>query len=202
MTDDRFAARSPEDIRRLILDHPLAWIVGTGEAPPASLLPIQAVAAADGGVSELVGHFARSNPQVEALRRSPRALILFLGPHGYISPSWLSDRTQAPTWNYASAQFVADIEFTDTPEAVEALLRDLVGAMEAGRPSAWSPDDMGERYRRLSRGVVGFRARVVETRAKFKLGQDERPDVFEEIVASLEGGEGPALAAWMRRFAG
>jgi len=202
MTEDRFTARSPEDISRLILDHPLAWVVG-GERGhfPATLLPIRAVTGPDGVVRDLVGHFARSNPQVEALKRAPRALFLFLGPHGYVSPSWMSDRTQAPTWNYASAQFVADVEFVDTPEATEGLLRDLVQAMEAGRQNAWSLEAMGPRYERLSRGVIGFRARVAQTRARFKLGQDERPDVFADILAGLDHGGDGSLANWMRAFA-
>ena len=201
MTEDRFAARSPEDISRLILDHPLAWVVGgEGGYFPATLLPIRAVTGPDGSVRDLVGHFARSNPQVEALKRRPRALFLFLGPHGYVSPSWMGDRTQAPTWNYASAQFMAEVEFVDTPEATQSLLRDLVQAMETGRPDAWSLEAMGPRYERLSRGVIGFRARAVETRARFKLGQDERPDVFADILAGLDRGEETSLAGWMRAF--
>jgi len=137
---------------------------------------------------------------VEALRRAPRALILFLGPHGYVSPSWMADRTQAPTWNYASAQFVAEVEFVEGPEATQGLLRDLTGGQEAGRPAPWSIEDMGVRYRRLARRVAGFRARVIETRPGFKLGQDESPGVFADILAGLERGGGSDLARWMRRF--
>jgi predicted FMN-binding regulatory protein PaiB len=202
VTAERFAARSDEDVRRLLLDHPLAWVVTADAATPsASLLPIRPVFGPQGEVRELVGHFARSNPQVEGLRRTGRALILFLGPHGYVSPSWMADRTQAPTWNYVGAQYLTDLVFTEAPEAIEGLLRDLVGAMESGRPAAWSLEDMGPRYKSLSRGVIGFRANVLSANARFKLGQDERPDVFDDILAGLDRVGGDDLARWMRDFA-
>jgi predicted FMN-binding regulatory protein PaiB len=181
-----------------VLDHPFAWVVSPA-AVRATPLPLRPVLR-DGEVVALLGHFARSNPQVEALRRDPRALILFLGPHGYVSPSWMADRTQAPTWNYASAQFVADLAFVEDEAGLDALMRDLIGAVEEGRDKAWALEDMGPRYRSLSRGIVGFRAEVVETRAKFKLGQDERVDVFPDIMAGVEREGMSELHAWMAQF--
>ena len=68
----------------------------------------------------LWGHIARSNPQVESLRRDPRAEILILGANGYISPSWMADRTQAPTWNYASVQVLANIAFIEDDAGTRA----------------------------------------------------------------------------------
>ena len=201
MTGERFAPRSPDDARRLVLDHPFAWVVSAGEGDfQASALPIRPVFGPAGEIEALIGHFARANPQVEFIRRHSRALILFLGPHGYVSPSWLTDRTQAPTWNYASAQFVVDIALAEDPADLEALLRDLVDAMEAERPNAWRLEDMGPRYQRLARGIIGFRADVRERRPRFKLGQDERRDVFREILQGLSRDGRAELQAWMEAF--
>ena len=201
MSRETFAPRSQADIHRLIAEHPLAWVVsGLGGDARATPLPIRPKFAADGKLDQLLGHFARSNPQLEGLRRDPRALILFLGPHGYISPSWMADRTQAPTWNYASVQFMTELELVEDPQGIEGLLRDLIEAMEAGRPRPWRLEDMGERYGALSRGVVGFRARILEVRAKFKLGQDEREEVFGDILSGLEATGGLELGAWMKAF--
>ena len=193
--------RSPEDVARLVQAQPLGWIVsGAGPDVRATVLPLRPVFGDDGQLVRLQGHMARGNPQAEALRADPRALILMLGPHGYVSPSWMEDRTQAPTWNYASAQFLVEAALIDDPAGLEAHLRDLVGAMEAGRPRAWSVDETGERYASLARRIVGFDARVLETRAKFKLGQDERADVFADIVTGLAGEGATDLLAWMRDF--
>ena len=201
MSTASFAPRSDEDIHRLVREQPFAWVVsGFGDDVRATPLPIRPHFGPDGKLEQLLGHFARSNLQLDGLRRDPRAMILFMGPHGYVSPSWMADRSQAPTWNYASAQFLVELELVDDPAGVEFLLRDLIGAMEAGRPKAWSVEDMGERYRSLSRGVVGFRARILEVRAKFKLGQDERDDVFADIMAGLEATGSLELRDWMAAF--
>lgn len=200
MTNPSFDPVDESEIARLVTGYPFAWVVTAADGDfAATLLPIRPVQDAGGRIVELHGHFARRNPQVALARRHPRALMLFLGPHDYLSSSWLTDRTRAPTWNYASAQFVVDLAFIDEGAPTEALLRDLVGAMEDGRPREWSIDDMGARYGRIVGGIVGFHARVRETRAKFKLGQDERPAEYAEMLAALDAAGGGELAAWMRR---
>jgi transcriptional regulator len=193
-----FAARSNQDVLRLVETNPLAWLVAGGRG---TLLPLRAVTDGDGRILRLRGHFARSNPHVQLLRDDPRALLLFLGPHGYISPSWMQDRAQAPTWNYASAQIQADIAFFEGEAETEALLADLIGAMEAGRDKAWRHEEMGARYASLSRRIIGFDAHVRSVEAKFKLGQDERRDVFADITGALAREPDAAdLLQWMLDF--
>ena len=135
---------------------------------------------------------ARSNPHFAALQRDGRAFLLFSGPQGYISPSWVSDRTWAPTWNYAVVQFLVTIAFDETPARLDAHLDDLIGAMERGRPNAWQPSEMGARYETIRRMIVPFEAKVLEQRARFKLGQDERDTVFGEITEALDRSDGRA----------
>lgn len=195
-----FAPADESEVLRLVTGYPFAWVVTAADGDfAATLLPIRPATDGDGRIVELHGHFARRNPQVEKARRAPRALILFLGPHDYMSSSWLGDRTRAPTWNYASAQFVVDIEFIEDAAETAALVRELVGAMEDGRPDAWSVDDMGPRYERIVGGIVAFHARVRDARVKFKLGQDERPAEYAEMLAALDAGGNAELAGWMRR---
>ncbi|MET0290021.1 MAG: alpha/beta hydrolase fold domain-containing protein [Pseudoxanthomonas sp.] len=195
-----FASLHPSDYRDLIARHPLAWfITGHAGALGASPLPIQLECDAEGAPARLLGHFARRNPQVEALRREARATVLFLGPQGYVSPSWFSDRTRAPTWNYACAIFEVDVELRDTRADADALIEGLTAQVEAGRPAPWQVAEVGPRYEQLVTGVVGFHAHVRSVRGTFKLGQDERDDVFHDILQALDITGQPDLAAWMRR---
>jgi transcriptional regulator len=143
---------------------------------------------------------ARSNPLFAALQRDARALLLFSGPHGYISPSWVSNRTWAPTWNYAVVQFVVTVAFDEAPARLDAHLADLARAMEQGRPNAWQPSEMGARYEKIKRMIVPFEATVVEQRARFKLGQDERDSLFAEITEALGRSDSDALLTWMREL--
>ena len=199
----KFAPSSEAEVTRLVLEHPFAWLVtmdsnGDFAATP---LPLRPVIDQRGEVSALLGHFARSNPHVELLRRVPRTVILFMGPHGYISSSWLRDRTRTPTWNYASAQYLVDIEFIENDRAAtDAIVRDLIGAMEAGRPGAWSSEEMGSRYDRLVSGIIAFRGHIRERRVKFKLGQDERDSEYADIMRALAASSGDrTLFEWMQR---
>lgn len=198
---DIFAPRSGEQVLRLVLEHPLAWVVSLDDTGfRATPLPLRPRVGASGRIEALEGHIGRSNPHCAALQRDPRAILLFTGPQGYISPSWVSNRTWAPTWNYAVVQFLVTVAFDETPARLDAHLHDLVDAMERGRPNAWHPSEMGERYTTLKRMIVPFEAKVVEQRAKFKLGQDERETMFAEMTAALAGTGSDSLLAWMREL--
>lgn len=199
--DAKFQPPSEAEVVRLIRENPLAWVVSSGGVEPgATLLPLRPVETAEGGLAKLLGHFARGNPQVEALKRDPKAQVLFLGPQGYISPSWMQDRTRAPTWNYASLRLSVEIEFLEDDAQLDAIMQDLVGAMEEGRPNAWRIEEMGARYRRLASGVIAFQMTILSRRAKFKLGQDEPPDVLADILRGVEAGGDRELLDWMQRF--
>jgi predicted FMN-binding regulatory protein PaiB len=196
--DHIFAPPSERDVTRLVLEFPFAWVVTAAEDDfAATPLPIRPVLDAGDRVTALVGHFARANPQVELLRRHPRALVLFMGPQGYISASWMRDRTRTPTWNYAMVQYVVDIELVEDEARTDALMRDLVDAMETGRENPWSIEDMGGRYRSLAAGVVAFHAHLRERRARFKLAQDERSTEYADILRALGDGGQDTLRAWV-----
>lgn len=196
--DDIFAPASERDVTRLVLEHPFAWVVTAADGDLAATpLPIRPVLDRDGSVRSLRGHFARSNPHVEQVRRTPRSLVMFMGPHGYISASWLRDRTRTPTWNYAMVQYLVDIELVEDEARTDALMRDLVEAMEFDQDRPWSLEEMGPRYRNLARGVIGFHAHIRARRAKFKLGQDERSTEYADILAALGRRGEAALRGWM-----
>lgn len=195
---EKYSPRHAADVLKLVMEHPLAWLVGEGAM--ATPLPLRPVVDHAGALVGFLGHFARSNPQVDVLREAPRATLLFMGPHGYISPSWMADRTQAPSWNYASAAFDCDLAFIDTPDDLRTLMDDIIDAMERGRPGAWSAVEMGKRYESLSRGVVGFRAVIRQQRPVFKLAQDDRDDVLVDILRGLRAEGQNTLADWIADF--
>jgi len=201
MINPRFLPRSDADVASFITANPLAFVVATGGASAdITLLPLRPERMGGGRIETLTGHYPRNNPQVAQLQADPRATLLFLGPNGYISPSWFSDRTQAPTWNYASANLDVRIEFLDTPQDLDRIVRDLVDAMETGRERAWHVEDMHARYALLLQRIIPFRATVLDIRAKFKLGQDERDDTWPEILRGVAADGNDSLLALMREF--
>lgn len=195
-----FQPKDAEGLGEFIRQQPLASLVSCIENDfEATQLPLLAELDLEGNVVELIGHMARSNRHVEMIEQNPRAIAVFLGAHGHISPSWMRDRTQAPTWNFETAHFVVDVSFVQTQdETAEAVAR-LLDAMEDGRPNRWHSSELGPRYDQLIKHIVGFRAEVIDARIKFKLGQNEREDVYADILSGLEGIGQSGLADAMRR---
>ena len=199
--DELYAARRQDDLVALLATQPLAWLVSAGgDDAAATPLPLRAGFDVNGKLISLLGHLARRNPHVARLQRYPEALVLSMGPHAYVSPSWLDDRTQAPTWNYASASFQVRVSLLDQVDAVDAELDALVTQMETGRANAWRMAEMGERQARLAQGVVALRADILSVQATFKLGQDERRQDFDQIVRGLEQNGERQVVAWMHAF--
>ena len=195
MTSD-FARYSSEDVRALIGEYPLAWIVPQGgPASAAGLLPLLGDFAADGSLAALVGHMARRNPLMAGLQADARATILFSGPQGYVSPRHAGKRNWGPTWNFA--QLVLECEIEILPDLTEPAIDRLVEVMEPKGPEAWRSAELGERYPAMVERIIGFRATVRSMTGRFKLGQDEQPDVLNSILSAHPDA---ALTRWMERM--
>jgi transcriptional regulator len=180
------------DVRDLIAEYPLAWVVAT-DAGGQSLLPLLGEYDADGRLTHLLGHMGRSNPLYAQLSADPVAKILFTGPQGYVSPDHAGRRNWGPTWNYAQLAITAETNFLPN-ESVYAL-DTLTLAMEGDR---WSARELGPRYEGMAAAIIAFRAQVTALTGRFKLGQDEPDETFASIVRTHPD---TALVAWMQRFA-
>jgi len=188
-----FDAPDPALIAALVQERPLALLVSGGpggfHVTPLPLLPRYDAA---GGIASFEGHFARRNPQVEALRADPHAFAIFQGPQRYIPADTVADPDWVPTWNYVVAQF--DVEIAFVPEDNRGSVDRLVERLE---PGGWRPaTHVPHRHEGMLAHVVAFEARVHRAGAKFKLGQDERTGHWNQIVDWLGG---DPLADWMRR---
>ena len=190
-----FDSWQPADLRQLIASCPLAWVVPARAPMLASMLPLIGVFREEDILTELIGHFALSNPLSDALAADPHATVLFSGPSGYLSPEHAGSRQWGPTWNYAQARISVEIEMR--PELTEEALDLLIDAMERGREVPWKAAELGARGTGMMRRIIGFRAHVRDMRAKFKLGQDESAETLRRLLQAL--GDDP-LAQWMRQF--
>lgn len=192
-----FVPRDDADVLALVRAYPLAWVIGHGstDSTPfdATPLPLLPELDASGRIASFLGHFALANPQVAALRADPRALLLFKGPDGYIAPRLVSNPTWGPTWNYAVARFQVRIEFA--PDDNDRALDALAATLEADNPDPWTTARMGPRYAQMRQHIIAFHAHVERVQATFKLGQDEQPQTFDEIVGGLD--DAP-LRTWMQ----
>ena len=190
-----FQPRTEADLIDLVENAPLAWLVAPDLS--AMLLPMRLVV--EGGrLTALRGHMPRRI--AERFRVQPEALVLVAGPNAYISPSWFSNRVQAPTWASASASFRCSVRLIEDQQELRDGLADLVEAMEKGRADPWRLEELGDRYEPLASRIVAFRAEVEAARPAFRLGQDEDVQTFSEILTGLRADGNDDVAALMERF--
>jgi len=191
-----FSQFSSDDVRDLIAQYPLAWVVSLAEpeAEP-SLLPMFGRYDGDGKLTSLVGHMAKSNPLNRTFAEDGSALFLFCGPQGYVSPSHANSAEWAPTWNYASLRIRTQVKLDE--EITSIALEELIERCEAGNPIPWSVESLGDRYAGMRKAIIGFEAKVVSISGVFKLAQDEEAETFRHLVRNHPDA---ALREWMLRF--
>lgn len=183
----------------LIREFPFATLVSGGGEPFVTHLPI--VAIGDATAWHLQGHVAKANPHWSRLGESESALLMFHGPHGYVSPNWYETKEAVPTWNYLVVHVRAKVQLLHEADAKEAVLKRLIARVEPGYAAQWSELDPGFQRRMLD-AIVGFRFDVIDWQAKFKLSQNRSKQDRANVVAQLSRGDSQSqlMATWMRRL--
>lgn len=190
----RFARYGAADVRRLIAEYPLAWMIAPGApADTATLLPMIGRYDDAGGLTALIGHMSRRRPLRRLVEDAPRAHFLFTGPQGYVSSEHSGRRDWGPTWNYAAVRIEAEVRFDAalTPGAVA----ELIAHTEAGSADPWHHRELRDRYHGMLEAIIGFEAQVTALDATFKLAQDEDDAVLRRIVAAHPDA---AMRRWIR----
>ncbi|CAG9175156.1 Protease synthase and sporulation protein PAI 2 [Cupriavidus laharis] len=202
-TPSHFSSDDPEIIDEVMRRYPFATLAGNNadNQPFATHLPV--VAERDGQTWRIEGHVARANPHWRWLEQTPQALLVFQGPHGYVSPSLYEQKLSVPTWNYVAVHVYAEVSTVHDAGEKDALLKRLIGRNEPGYAEQWRglPEDFQQK---MLAAIVGLRMVPVRVEAKFKLSQN-RPaaDRSRILAAQREGNETERdMADWMARLTG
>lgn len=154
---------------------------------------------ADGKV-RLLGHFARANPQAEAIASARHVVAIFQGPHAYVSPTWYGTAPAVPTWNYAVVHAHGSVRPLDEA-GLRALLDELSRTYEGNRAGAWRMGEQPEDFlAKMVRAIAGFEMQVERLEGKFKLSQN-RPEDAQRVADALEARGERDVAQLMRAHA-
>lgn len=151
-------------------DNFVTLITVRDDAPTVTHLPV--IYRRDGDQIELIGHWARPNPQA---RQAGPAKVIVHGPHAYVSPSWYPDKEDAarvPTWNYAVAHLDGQLETFDDEASLAELVDALSRQQEATVGQDWRFEIERDDHRVQLRGIIGFRFTVGRATVTFKLNQN------------------------------
>ena len=161
-------------------------VTGTGGELHASHLPV--LIEERGGKLVVVMHMAKANPQWQQFyegEMSAEAMVVFWGPHAYVSPRWYEQMERVPTWNYAAVHAYGKVKVVAGREAKH----DAQAKLVALHDPQWQPafeklpapymDDM-------LNGIVNFELEVTRMETRWKLSQNRGRREQELIVAELE----------------
>ena len=186
----------------LIRSHPLGLLVTAG---PGGLManPIPFLIYPDESeFGTLRAHVARGNPQWRELGSVEECLVVFQGPHSYVSPSWYATKQETgkvvPTWNYVTVHAWGRPRVVEDTAWLRRQIEDLTASQEQRRAPPWAVDDAPEPFIAAQlRGIVGIEIPVTRIEGKWKVSQN-RPEADRAgVVAGLtaEGGGAEAMAA-------
>ncbi len=195
-------------VRRLVGENGFGTMITAGEdgVPWASHLPMLLESDGNGdgaGGGRIMGHMARANPHLELIDRDVLSLVIFTGPHGYISPKWYAETGNVPTWNYLAVHAYGRVRRLDDAAATRRHLGQLVASYETGS-APWRIDDLpAGRFDGLAKAIVAFEMPVERIEAKAKLSQNKSAADRAGAIAALNqipSEEARALAQMMREL--
>ena len=174
-----------EQIAAFIEEHSFATLVTfDGAAPFATHLPL--LFHKDRGErGTLSGHVARGNQQWKHLANGAEALVMFQGPHAYISPSWYETELAVPTWNYIAVHAYGTPRLLDDA-ALDAQLQAMILKYESGFSAPWPGELPNDFWTKLRGAIVGFEIEILRLEGKWKMSQNRLEADQQNVIEALE----------------
>lgn len=195
---DHFRESETSVLHSFIEEHNFGTVISSAEtAPYATHVPF-ILDRSGGPFGTLEFHLARNNPQWKSLLPSNQSragdvggeisaapiLVVFTGPHRYITPSWYVNPGSVPTWNYTAVHATGIPELVSDEGEVWNMLRRLMAPLEGGEKSTWDFETHGF-LPHLMKNIVAFTMRIDILEGQFKLNQNKNPEDVRSVIEAL-----------------
>jgi transcriptional regulator len=157
-------------------------VTGTGGVLQASHLPVTVHEEKDQIVIDM--HMAKNNPQWKEFF-DDEVLVVFSGPHAYVSPRWYEEKERVPTWNYAAVHAYGTPKIVPDKKTKYDSQRRLIEMLDP----QWLPkfDSLRQEYvDMMLDGIVNFSIPVSRLETRWKLSQNRGRHEQELIAAALD----------------
>jgi transcriptional regulator len=187
----------------LIRSHPLGLLVTAGGGGlMANAIPFL-VYPDESGFGTLRAHVARGNPQWRDLAAVEECLVVFQGPHSYVSPSWYATKQETgkvvPTWNYVTVHAWGRPRVIEDAAWLRRQLDDLTASQENRRAPPWAVGDAPAPFiASQMKGIVGVEIPVARIEGKWKVSQNRADSDRAGVVAGLTAESDDEMAALVR----
>ncbi len=188
-----FAETRPDVLRALVEREPFGQLVTRqGDGIAADGIPFMLDAGAGDGPGTLRAHVARANPLWREARTDVESLVIFQGPHAYVSPGWYASKAEhgkvVPTWNYIVVQARGVLRVIDDVAWLLELVTRLTERHETPMPKPWSVTDAPAAFTETMLGqIVGIEIEVSSLVGKWKVSQNRSAADRAGVVSGLVG---------------
>lgn len=182
-----FSQHDVHALHRLIRAYGFATVISQqdGEFMVSHIPVLLDEAAAPNG--RLIGHFARANPHWQIFAGGSEVLVIFQGPHTYISPNWYEHpQRMVPTWNYTVAHVYGTPRIVEDKIKLKQMQRALVHQYESAFAQPWTMDLPDDFLDVQLNAIVGFEIDITRIEGKFKISQNRTPADQRRVIAALE----------------
>jgi len=184
-----FKVTNVDEIWDFVQKNSFGTIVTTEQGKPiATHIPLRLIKKGDDFY--ITGHMAYGNPQWRTFETCEEVLIIFQGANAYISSSWYSHEN-VPTWNYQAIHMYGKASILEKDELIEELIQMLEKYEETREnPVLWdklSPQLLESQLK----GIVGFKIKVGEIQAAYKLSQNRNKSDYRNIIEKLQNEGNP-----------
>lgn len=183
-TPKNFQENDPEVLLAFMRSHAFAVMV-TGQQLMGTHLPF--IIDVHENRITLTSHMALANPQAKAIQ-GQQVLVVFSGPHAYISPSLYANKVQVPTWNYVAVHAYGTAQLIEGHAAQIAVMERTFATFGPEYIPQWAT--LPHQYRdSLLEHIQAFEIEITDVQGQFKLSQNKPLTDRERIIASLEQGD-------------
>lgn len=182
-----FKENDPKVVLDFMKQHPFAMLIGNNDnVAHATQIPL--LFEERDGKLFFLGHMMRKQDHQKAFEKNPAVLVVFTGPHTYVSATWYANPQQASTWNYMSVHVRGTLQFLDEQGLVDALKK-LTLHFENNNPhSSTIFDNLPTDYTsHLMKSIIAFEIEVEKIENVFKLSQNRDEQSFHHIMDKLSG---------------
>ncbi len=172
-----------EFIFSFIQENPFASFIVNGRELLATHIPV--LTQGNAGDFRLYSHIANHNEQREFLRDGREALLIFHGPHSYISSSWYREK-DISTWDYTAVHVNARIKLQSANE-LENSLQKLVAHFEKDQEKPLFYEDLPEKMLEEHLPLItGFWLEPFKIEGIAKLHQSYAKHDVETVTSKLD----------------
>ncbi len=130
------------------------------------------------------GHMMKNTDHHKAFLQNENVLVIFTGPHCYVSASWYVKKDVASTWNYMDVQAKGKITFGDEKET-KKIIENITNKYETSESDAAFSKLPKEYVDKLVKAIIGFTIEISSVENVFKLSQNHVIETRQSIVEHL-----------------